>query len=275
MAGSQTNHVVIIRKRRKRHEDHHGGAWKVAYADFVTAMMALFMVLWLLSSSEQVQKAVGGYFLDPAGHGKDVGNGLKGSGTESLSVRKDEMDKLKEKLSEAIRDSPSLARVREHVVITVTAEGLRVELIEDEQGVFFESGNSVPSKFGKELLATLAAEVGKMPNRITIEGHTDSKPFSGRADYSNWELSSDRANAARRWMQENGLQPAQVSQIRGFGDQSLRDAEHPDDPSNRRVSIIIHYQVIPNIAPPPAPSAPITPEFSQPPPEATLPATQR
>src|SRR5579859_1339841 len=97
--------VIVIRKKKRDHRGPHGGAWKVAYADFVTAMMALFIVLWLLSSSEQVQKAVGGYFTDPKGHGKDVGNGLRGAGSESLTVKKDEMSKLKEKLALAIKDS--------------------------------------------------------------------------------------------------------------------------------------------------------------------------
>src|SRR3954469_17821150 len=97
--------VIIIRKKKIVHSGHHGGAWKVAYADFVTAMLSLFIVLWLLSSSEQVQKAVGGYFTDPQGHGKDIGNGLKGSGSESLSLRRDDMNKIKEKLAQAIQSS--------------------------------------------------------------------------------------------------------------------------------------------------------------------------
>src|ERR1700686_5132273 len=108
----QTSQPIIIVKRRKPHPGgNHGGAWKVAYADFVTAMLALFIVLWLLSSSEQVQKAVGGYFTDPKGRGKDVGNGLKGSGSESLSIRKDDMNKLKDKLEQAVRDSASMQKI--------------------------------------------------------------------------------------------------------------------------------------------------------------------
>src|SRR4051812_34095522 len=133
-----TQPVIIIKRKKVVHASHHGGAWKVAYADFVTAMMALFIVLWLLSSSEQVQKAVGGYFTDPKGKGKDVGNGLRGTGSESLSVRKDDMSKLKDKLSQAVKDTASLQAIKEHVVMTVVGEGLRVELIEDEKGMFFE-----------------------------------------------------------------------------------------------------------------------------------------
>jgi chemotaxis protein MotB len=237
--------IIIIRRKKGGHAAHHGGAWKVAYADFVTAMMALFMVLWLLSSSEQVKKAVGGYFTDPKGHGKDVGNGLRGVGTEHLSIHKDDMNKLKEKIEQAVKANGTLEKIKEHVVMTVTGEGLRVELLEDEKGMFFESGSPVPTGYGKELLAILAVEIGKLPNKVTMEGHTDSKPFSGRAEYSNWELSADRANAARRWMQEHGMRQDQVTQVRGFADQSLRTPDHPDDASNRRITLIIQYQVAP------------------------------
>jgi chemotaxis protein MotB len=259
---SQTTQPIIIVRRKKGHGGgHHGGAWKVAYADFVTAMLALFIVLWLLSSSEQIQKAVGGYFTDPAGKGKDVGNGLRGSGSESLSVRKDDMNLLKEKLEQAVKDATSLQKIKEHVIFTVTGEGLRVELLEGEVSTFFESGNSRPTPFGKDLLQKLAEEIGKLPNRVTMEGHTDSRPFKGGADYSNWELSSDRANAARRWMQESGMREDQVTQVRGYADQSLRDPEHPDDASNRRVTLVIMYQAAKPSIPlplevPPAPAPP-------------------
>jgi chemotaxis protein MotB len=234
--------IIIVRRKKVVQHGNHSGAWKVAYADFVTAMMALFIVLWLLSSSEQVQKAVGGYFTDPKGHGKEVGNGLRGAGSESLAIRRDDMKKLKEKLDQAVRDTGSLDKIKDHVVITVTGEGLRVEMIEDEKGMFFESGSPAPTEYGKALLQTLATEIGKLPNKITVEGHTDAKPFLGGSDYSNWELSTDRANAARRWMQAHGVHDDQVTQVRGFADQSLRDPAKPEDASNRRVTLIIQYQ---------------------------------
>lgn len=231
---------IIIYRRRKHHHVPHGGAWKVAYADFVTAMMALFIVLWLLSSSEQVQKAVGGYFADPTGKGKQIGNGLRGVGGESLVVHKEDMSKLKDKLDQAVKQTAPLQKIKEHVVMTVTGEGLRVELSEGEQGsFFFESGSPLPSAFGKDLLSTLALEIGKLPNTVVIEGHTDAHSFSGRKDYSNWELSSDRANSARRWMERNGMRSDQVLQVRGYADQKPRDPSHPEDPSNRRITLII------------------------------------
>jgi chemotaxis protein MotB len=242
MLAQGTQPIIIVRKKKKGHGGHHGGAWKVAFADFVTAMMALFIVLWLLSSSDQVKKAIGGYFSDPTGHGKDVGNGLKGSGSESLSITKDDMNTLKDKLEQAIKSSAPLQKIKEHVVFTVTAEGLRVEMLEGEKSTFFESGSSVPTGFGKDLLEKLGQEIGKLPNRVTIEGHTDSRPFVGQAGYSNWELSADRANAARRWMQDNGLHADQVTQVRGYADQSPRNPAHPAEATNRRVTLIIQYQ---------------------------------
>jgi chemotaxis protein MotB len=149
---------------------------------------------------------------------------------------------LKDKLEQAVRDSASLQKIREHVIFTVTGEGLRVELLEGENATFFESGSGRPTEFGKELLKKLAEEIGKLPNRVTMEGHTDSRPFSAQSDYGNWELSSDRANAARRWMQQNGMRADQVTQVRGFADQSPRDSAKPADPGNRRITLIIQYQ---------------------------------
>jgi chemotaxis protein MotB len=237
--------IIIIRKKKAAHGGHHGGAWKVAYADFVTAMMSLFMVLWLLNSSEQVKKAVGGYFTDPRGTGKDVGNGVKANGNGNLQIKKEDLSQLKQKLEQAVKQEQSLQKIKDNVVISVTSEGLRVELLEGEGSMFFESGSPAPTDAGKELLTKLATEIGKMPNKVTIEGHTDSKPFNGRPGYSNWELSADRANAARRLMQTLGMREDQVIQVRGYADQSPRDPANPSDPSNRRVTMIIQNQEVP------------------------------
>ena len=244
---------IIVIKKKISHGGHHGGAWKVAYADFVTAMMALFIVLWLLSSSEEVKKAVGGYFQDPKGQGKQIGSTLAGSG-ESLSLSKMDMKQIKQKIEEAMKKAPEFQSIREHISITVTGEGLRIELLETDKGMFFTSGSSVPSKFGAEILSSFAAELGKMPNGVLIEGHTDSIPFTSDLEYSNWELSTDRANAARRLMQENGLRDNQVTQVRGFADQRLRKAEDPRDPTNRRISVIVQY-LIPALLNPKTPAA--------------------
>jgi chemotaxis protein MotB len=238
---SQTPAPIIIIRKKVNHAGHHGGAWKVAYADFVTAMMALFIVLWLLNSSEQVRKAISAYFRDPSGTGKQSGSASAGTG-ETVSVGKDDMADLKDKLEAAIKKSPELERLKDYVQMSVTGEGLRVELIESERGMFFESGSSHPSNLREEMIVQLTEELKKLPNDLLIEGHTDSRAFTGRTDYSNWELSADRANAARRLMQASGLDPRRIAQVRGFADQNLRDKEHPEDASNRRVSVIVRYQ---------------------------------
>ena len=236
---------VIIIKRVKRHAAHHGGAWKVAYADFVTAMMSLFIVLWLLNSNQDVRKAIGGYFIDPKGVGKQAGSGMAGSG-ESLSVGMNDMSKLKDRLTQAIKRAPELKKLQDQVDMIVTGEGLRIELLEADKGVFFESGKPQPTKMGQEMIELLAAELAKLPNKVMIEGHTDAKPYAGTNGYGNWELSADRANAARQLMVSKGIRKDQISQVRGFADQSLRKPNLPEDPSNRRVSVIVQYLAVPD-----------------------------
>jgi chemotaxis protein MotB len=239
---------IIIIKKVKGHAGHHGGAWKVAYADFVTAMMALFIVLWLLNSNQDVRKAIGGYFIDPKGVGKLAGSGMAGSG-ESLSVGMADMAKLKEKLTQAIKRAPELKKLQDQVDMIVTGEGLRIELLESAKGAFFESGRPRPTDSGQEMIQLLAAELGKLPNKLMIEGHTDAKAYaSGDGGYSNWELSADRANAARQLMVSNGVRKDQISQVRGFADQSLRKPKEPEDFSNRRVSVIVQYLAVPERA---------------------------
>jgi len=229
--------IIIVRKRSADHDDAHGGAWKVAYADFVTAMMALFIVLWLLSASEKVQKAVGGYFLDPTGKGRQTGTTNAGAG-ETLTLNREDLQHLKEKLEQVLKQIPAFQHMQNQIRITLTTEGLRIDLIETEHGLFFETGNPKPTEAGTELLKVLAAELVKLPNKIAIEGHTDSRPY-GRAEYSNWELSADRANAARRTLDEFGMDETRISQVRGFADQRLLKKDDPTNPSNRRISIIV------------------------------------
>jgi chemotaxis protein MotB len=231
---------IIIIKKKGGHGGHHGGAWKVAYADFVTAMMSLFIVLWLLSSSKKVQEAVGGYFKDPTGTAEKIGSNMAGAG-ENFTLTKDNMPKLKDQLEQKIRRMNDFEKLKSHVEMTVTAEGLRIELMESLSGTFFDSGRPQLNADGRDLLITLAQELGKLPNKVSIEGHTDSKPYATSGNYSNWELSSDRANAARRLMQANGVGPTQVTQVRGFADQRLRNLQDSLDPSNRRISLIVQY----------------------------------
>ena len=232
--------IIIIRRKAGGHASHHGGAWKVAYADFVTAMMALFIVLWLMSADKEVQQAVSAFFNNPAGPGKLTGTAAAGLGN-ALEVPKDDMSKLADKIQQALLKVPNFRNIKDHVEITITSDGLRIELLETEAGMFFESGKAIPSESGAELLAKLAGELGKLPNSLLIEGHTDSKPFKGEDGYSNWELSADRANSARKLMQANGVRPEQVAQVRGFADRQLRHPEDPMAASNRRISVIVQY----------------------------------
>jgi len=193
-----------------------------------------------MNSSKQVQEAIGGYFKDPSGKSKKVGTDQRGSG-ENFTVKKDDMPRLKEQLQKAVRKLNDFDKLKNQIQMTVTGEGLRIELLESASGTFFESGSPKPNKDGSELLALLAGELGKLPNKLSIEGHTDSKPYSGARGYGNWELSADRANAARRLMQQNGVGANQVSQVRGYADQRLRVPADPLDPSNRRISVIVQY----------------------------------
>jgi len=238
MTPAKTQPIIVI-KRKGGHGGHHGGAWKVAYADFVTALMSLFIVLWLMGSSEQVKKAVAGYFNDPKGTGNLLGTVLSGTGVSTSSATDDQLQKLKDKLEQEIKARKELEKLSKQIEITITPEGLRIELIEGKDGTFYEIGSARLSASGQELLALLAAELKTLPNSLLIEGHTDATPYSSDAGYSNWDLSADRANSARRLMQADGVRVNQVTQVRGYADQMLRVKANPFDPSNRRISILV------------------------------------
>ena len=242
---------IIVIKKKGGHGGHHGGAWKVAYADFVTAMMALFIVLWLMGQSDAVKKAVAGYFNDPKGLATLLGTTMTGTGpgtTPAPDQNQKQLEELKEKLEQEIKARKELEKLSKQIEITITSEGLRIELIEDKNGTFYQSGSAKLSPNGQELLALLAAELKTLPNQLLIEGHTDAAQYSNDANYSNWELSADRANSARRLLQQDGVRDDQVTQVRGYADQMLRVKSNPYDPSNRRISILVKNS---DNAPPP------------------------
>jgi chemotaxis protein MotB len=238
---AETTPIIIV-KKNSGHSEAHGGAWKVAYADFVTAMMALFIVLWMMNASKEVQVAVGGYFKDPRGSSKMVGSNKNGAGV-FVALKKEDLAKLKEQLEKSIHRVDPNNNLKGQIEITVTDEGLRIELMESAKGTFFELGSPQPTAALKDLLKVLAQQLSQLPNKISIEGHTDSKPYSQSRTYDNWDLSTDRANEARRLMQKEGVRPDQISQVRGFADQRLRLQQQPEDPSNRRVTLVVQYQV--------------------------------
>jgi chemotaxis protein MotB len=249
--------VIVVKKRKGGHGAAHGGAWKVAYADFVTAMMAFFLVMWIVGQSAQVRAAVAGYFRNPGLFDYEKSNsmvpgGEKGvlpepkAGTPNESPAVQDAARLEAaaaRIRKALGSVPEFSSLKDQIEIKMTAEGLRIELMESASGTFFESGSPAPTQNGREMLVALAQEVGKLPNQISFEGHTDAKPFARDSNYGNWELSVDRANAARRLMQQNGIKENQVAQVRGYADQQLRKPGSPEDPSNRRISLIIQYIV--------------------------------
>jgi len=183
---------------------------------------------------------VAGYFNDPSGKSTETGTDQSGS-SDNLALTQSNIADLKKKIEESIHKMNDLKALQNQIQITITPEGLRIELLETKDGTFFNSGSAELNQNGRELLQMLSGQLGGLPNRISIEGHTDAAPYATKDGYGNWELSTDRANAARRVMQDAGLRANQVTEVRGYADQKLRVPSNPLDPSNRRVSLIVHY----------------------------------
>jgi chemotaxis protein MotB len=240
--------VRIVIRKKKAHGGSHGGAWKVAFADFMTAMFAMFLVLWLVNQSSDVKSAIAGYFQDPLGRADEFGSSiLKGDGAQAatvhtldemqvLDLRRNRLQNLSEHVQEKIKELPEFKKISQYIEIAMTDEGLQIQLLEDSSGVFFESGGAAPSSTGREILSVLGEELGKLPNPVLVDGFTDARPYASPT-YSNWELSADRANAARRVLEDGGLHAGQVQQIRGMADRNLHDPAHPLAAANRRVTI--------------------------------------
>lgn len=261
MAEDKKEQPIIIVRKIIRHSAHHGGTWKVALADFMTAMFALFLVMWLVGQSDEVKQGVQGYFQDPVNYARNYrmnisskGAGiLKGGSTGEVpqnsqtleeQLRK-EMEELAAKLRSAIDDMPGLNILKKFLQLEITREGLRIQLIEGSQNVtFFKKGSATLSLKGELILKTIAMELSNLSNRLVIEGHTDGADLALPENYSNWELSADRANAARRAMMESYLKEGQVYQIRGYADNKLRIRENPLDPRNRRITILVMNRLI-------------------------------
>lgn len=244
--------IIIVRKKKGGH-GHHGGAWKVAFADFMTAMFALFLVLWLVNQSSDVKAAVAGYFQDPLGRADEYGASVvPGSGAQPVPPRptvardaaaqvRSQLEALGERIREELRRNPAFAQLAEYLEIEITREGLRLQLLEDSTGVFFETGSAVPKPRAREFLQLLARELSTLPNGVVIDGYTDAVPYSPGAVYTNWELSADRANTTRRILASGGLPDGQVREVRGHADRELRVPRRPHDASNRRVTITMLF----------------------------------
>ncbi|HEY9188657.1 MAG TPA: flagellar motor protein MotB [Ignavibacteria bacterium] len=252
-----TTHIIIVKKGGKGHGGHHGGAWKVAYADFTTAMMAFFIVMWILAQSNAVKTAVQEYFRDPLGFNEKVKAGLlKGSGLSVIpgagginpeqavkesfeETQRRLMTEAANNLKRELEENPEFAKIEDMIDIHLTKEGLMVELLEGDKSSFFDVGSANLKPTTKKILEKIAQEFGKFDNRVIIDGHTDSRPYVAKSGYSNWELSADRANSARKVMESSGLYEGQVLSVRGFADQQLRNPNDPYDVTNRRISILL------------------------------------
>jgi len=294
---------IIVKKVKKGGHGAHGGAWKIAYADFVTAMMAFFLLMWLLgSTTDGDKKGIADYFASPLkiamlggsgagdassvvkGGGKDLSRqggqvkegdieaakklyNLKALKEEQRRAERTRLEQLKEKVEQKIALSPALAALGGQIKLDMTKEGLRIQIVDQGNRPMFDSGSAVVKPYMRELLQELGAVLSEVPNRLTVEGHTDAKPFSsGDRGYSNWELSADRANSSRREMVAGGLPEARMLRVQGLASSKLLDIQAPESPANRRISIIVMNRdaedaVLKNMsdeeeAPEPAASAP-------------------
>jgi chemotaxis protein MotB len=272
---------IIVVKKKKAGGGHHGGAWKVAYADFVTAMMAFFMVMWLVASvSKEQRAALFEYFKNPSmeqGHSVKAAPGQNGPGGASTSVinlgggldapksqadtreqglgqpnsveeakkiaeaeEKKQLESLEQELREAIDKSQALEPFKDQLFLDITPEGLRIQIVDKQNRAMFDSGSSALKDYTTKILVELAKYLNTVPNRISLSGHTDAKPFGGSGKgYTNWELSADRANAARRALLNGGLEDHKIARVVGLASSVLFDKVEPLNPINRRISIIV------------------------------------
>ena len=270
--------VVVRRKKKSGHAGgHHGGAWKIAYADFVTAMMAFFLLMWLLGSTSKYDKqGIEDYFNTPLsaifggkdgsgaartsvieGGGRDLSSSRPGEATKSqtqplpkstaraaaAATAADDarrLQQLKQKLTALIENTPALRAFKDQIRIDITSEGLRIEIVDSLKRPMFASGSSKLEGYVVIILAQIGASMNDVDNRVSIAGHTDAVPYSGgQAGYSNWELSSERANAARRALIAGGMSEGKILQVRGLGDVLPLNKEVADEPTNRRISILV------------------------------------
>lgn len=274
---------VIVRRVKKHAHDHHGGSWKVAFADFATAMMAFFLLLWLMGSTTPEQKgAISEYFNNPsavpgASPTAAAANGAGGASNSMIALGggmelhrnaapkndaveadpaqaqaaaqqaedaaaekldRERLDALLKQLREAIDQRESLAKFKDQILLDVTPEGVRIQIIDHERRSMFPLGSAVLEPFTDNILRELATIIDNVPNRISISGHTDSRPY-GRPNYGNWELSADRANAARRSLVAGGLPVRKIGRIVGLASSVPLDPTNPDSPINRRISIVV------------------------------------
>ena len=257
MMDDGNNRPIIRVVKKVSGHGHHGGAWKVAYADFVTAMMAFFLVMWVVGMDQPAQDSIQAYFNDPAGYTSQLGRGtgvlMSGNAltdfqsalVDLAAIRRERERRQFEEMGQRLRATFERAAVpealTENVQITVTEQGLRIELAETDAGpTFFALGSADLTESATALLELVADELARVENSVIVEGHTDARPLD-LVDYSNWELSNDRANAARRMLEAGGLDPSRVIEVRGYADRELAVPDDPNAAANRRVSILLPF----------------------------------
>jgi chemotaxis protein MotB len=262
--------IIIVKKKKKGHAAHHGGSWKVAYADFVTAMMAFFMVMWILGMDQHLRQAIEGYFSNPVGYKKGYASGATpiSSGSSPASIKsnvvflasheyqKRRFDKVADELRNKVDSVAQIGKLRAKVQIVVTDAGLRIELIDGVGDALFPLGSARLTDEGRATLMMIAEELARLENPISIEGHTDAAPFPPGATFTNWELSNARANAARRVLESTAISVGRIAEVTGYADRQLRNPANPRDPSNRRISLLLPF------VNPPAPPTPPSPADS-------------
>ncbi|MCG8995786.1 flagellar motor protein MotB [Laribacter hongkongensis] len=259
----ESQRPIIVKRIKKGHGGHHGGAWKIAYADFVTAMMAFFLLMWLLSSVSQGTLAgIAEYFKTPlkvalsGGDGSgDATSAIKGGGqdltrsagqvkrtymNEERQRERQVLSKLQQRISMAIESNPVLRKYKNQLLLEMTPEGLKVQIVDEKNRPMFDSGSANLLPHTKDILHELGKMFNDVPNRLSVSGHTDATPYAGgERGYSNWDLSADRANAARRELLAGGMQDQKILRVVGLGSANPLDKQNAVNPINRRIAIVV------------------------------------
>ncbi|MDH0156380.1 flagellar motor protein MotB [Stutzerimonas stutzeri] len=261
---------IIVKRVKKVAGGHHGGAWKIAFADFATAMMAFFLVMWLMSSATPEQKKlISGYFQDPIGftesaspHVIDLGGTPTPSPDRTLNpelepaqseaqidaqqaeafaeqIERERLELLLQELQNKVDENPELQKFKDQILFEITQDGLRIQIMDAENRPMFALGSAQLQPYFEDILLALVDTIAAVPNKISISGHTDAKPFSGRGDFGNWELSASRANAARRTLVYGGYPEEQIARVVGYASSALFDRKDPFNPVNRRIDILV------------------------------------
>lgn len=277
----ENNQPILVKRVKKVAGGHHGGAWKIAFADFATAMMAFFLVMWLMSSATPEQKkAISGYFQDPIGFTEsaspyviDLGGTptpapdrtlnpelkdapdsqeaavdaqqdqaeIDASQAETLAeqVERERLEMLLQELQTKVEENPELQKFKDQILFEITQDGLRIQIMDAENRPMFDLGSARLQPYFEDILLILADTIKAVPNKISVSGHTDAKPFAGAGDFGNWELSANRANAARRALVAGGYPDESVARVVGYASSALFDRKDPFNPVNRRIDIIV------------------------------------